>query len=253
MHANGRIGGCHAAGKQSVAQAGCEMETATNWQVPGLSLRNLPMGLLVDRIGDGGGARCGCHTGTAQRGKPQFLVSFGITGAVEAELQIGDVVAAEGTCMLLGDKLTAVQPLAIVTQPARKAVSAALKKEGRKLWLGTAITTRGSQLTGMQPGIPEHPVLEMETAGILQSARAHGIPLVVLRSISDGPAAPIPFDIESMMDENYNLRIGRIIGAILRHPKILRQALQMGKNSKIAARNAAIAVKALLSLQSPIR
>ena len=183
----------------------------------------------------------------------QFLVSFGITGAVEAELQIGDVVAAEGTCMLLGDKLTAVQPLAIVTQPARKAVSAALKKEGRRLWLGTAITTRGSQLTGMQPGIPEHPVLEMETAGILQSARGHGIPLVVLRSISDGPAAPIPFDIESMMDENYNLRIGRIIGAILRHPKILRQALQMGKNSKIAARNAAIAVKALLSLQSPIR
>lgn len=184
---------------------------------------------------------------------PKFLVSFGIAGAVEAKLQIGDVVAAEGTCMLLGNKLTAVQPLAIVTQPARKAVSAALKKEGGRLWLGTAITTRGSQLTGMRTGITEHPVLEMETAGILRAAHANGIPLVVLRSISDGPAAPIPFDIESMMDENYNLRIGRILGVILRHPKILRQALQMGKNSEIAARNAAIAVKALLSLQSPIQ
>lgn len=185
--------------------------------------------------------------------KPKFLVSFGIAGAVEAGLQIGDVVAAEGTCLLQGNKLTAIQPLANVTQPARKAISAALKKEGGSLWSGTAITTRGSQLTGMRPGIPDHPVLEMETAGIFKSAQEVGVPLVVLRSISDGPAAPIPFDIESMMDEDYNLRIGRILWEVLRHPRILHQALQMGKNSEMAARNAAIAVKALLSLRSPIQ
>ncbi|MRR32935.1 hypothetical protein EG834_21965, partial [bacterium] len=187
------------------------------------------------------------HAGDATRVllkevEPRLLVSFGIAGAVEAELQIGDVVAAEGTCILQGNKLTSVQPLALVSQQARKAVSAALKKEGGKLCLGTTITTRGSQLTGMRPGIPVHPVLEMETAGILQSAQEYGVPLVVLRAISDGPAAPIPFDIESMMDGDYNLRIGRILGAILRRPKILRQALQMSKNSEIAASNAAIAV-----------
>ena len=87
------------------------------------------------------------------------------------------------------------------------------------MWIGTAITTQGSQLTGMKTGIPDHPALEMETAGILQSARGYGYPWVVLRLISDGPAAPIPFDIESMMDENYNLRIGRILGVILRDVK----------------------------------
>jgi adenosylhomocysteine nucleosidase len=174
-------------------------------------------------------------------GRPQLLISFGIAGAVEEDLQIGDVVAAESTCMLQGNELTAVQPLGKVTQPAWEAISAALKKEGVRLFRGTAITTRGSQWTGWQPGRPEHPVLEMET------------PLVVLRAISDGPAAPIPFDLASMMDEDYNLRIGRIIGAILRRPNLLRQALRMGKNSEIAARNAAMAVEVLLSFQVPIR
>lgn len=185
--------------------------------------------------------------------KPKFLISFGIAGAVEEDLRIGDVVAAESTCMLQGNKLTAVQPLAKVSQPAWDAISAALKKEGVRLFRGTAITTRGSQWTGRHPGIPEHPVLEMETTGILHAAQESGVPLVVLRAISDGPAAPIPFDLASMMDEDYNLRIGRIIEAILRHPNILRQVLRMGKNSEIAARNAAIAVKALLSVQVPIR
>jgi adenosylhomocysteine nucleosidase len=186
-------------------------------------------------------------------GRPQLLISFGIAGAVEEDLQIGDVVAAESTCMLQGNELTAVQPLGKVTQPAWEAISAALKKEGVRLFRGTAITTRGSQWTGWQPGRPEHPVLEMETAGILHAAQENGVPLVVLRAISDGPAAPIPFDLASMMDEDYNLRIGRIIGAILRRPNLLRQALRMGKNSEIAARNAAMAVEVLLSFQVPIR
>ncbi len=184
---------------------------------------------------------------------PKFLISFGIAGATETDLQIGDVVVADGTCLLQDHTLTTVQPLAKVSQSAWNVISAALQAEKASLFRGTAITTRGSQLTAMRPGMPEHPVLEMETAGILQAAQEQGIPLAVLRAISDGPNVPIPFDLAAMMDEEYNLRIGRIIGAILRHPKILRQALQMGRNSEVAARNAAIAVKALLSLQTPFR
>ena len=54
-----------------------------------------------------------------------------------------------------------------------------------------------------------HPILEMETAGIAQVAAENGIPLLSIRAISDGPRAPIPFNLGEMMDEDANLRAGR--------------------------------------------
>jgi hypothetical protein len=89
----------------------------------------------------------------------------------------------------------------------------------------------------------------METAGIVQVAAQHGIPLLSMRGISDGPRAPIPFDLEMIMDEEYNLRMGEIIKTILRHPRLLPQSLQMGRNTRIAADNAAIALIAAMSQQ----
>jgi len=48
----------------------------------------------------------------------------------------------------------------------------------------------------------ENPVLEMETTGIMSAAAEKSIPVLSLRAISDGPRAPIPFDLETMMDKN---------------------------------------------------
>jgi hypothetical protein len=76
--------------------------------------------------------------------------------------------------------------------------------------------------------------------------------LLSLRSISDGPRAPIPFDLEAMMDEQDNLRNGEIIKTILGHPGILPQLVRMGRNSRQAADNAAIALIAALSQPGPV-
>ena len=92
----------------------------------------------------------------------------------------------------------------------------------------------------------------METAGIAQVAAEMGIPLASIRAISDGPQAPIPFDLEALLDEKYNLRIGKMLMLVLRRPQIIFQSRGMLRNSRIAADHAAKALVAALSQPSAV-
>jgi len=177
---------------------------------------------------------------------PQLLVSVGVAGAVHADLEIGDVVAARHTCLLDKGIPGQFQPLALLSDAAWQAAAKALQPRRAGLYWGTAVTTRGSQVVQTQPGQMTNPVLEMETAGIARVAAEAGIPLLSLRAVSDGPRAPIPFDLEALMDEQDNLRIGEIIKTVIGHPQMILQFLQMGRNIRRAAENAAIALIAAL-------
>ena len=177
---------------------------------------------------------------------PQLLVSFGIAGAVHDDLNIGDVVNARNVCLLEKGVPGLLLPLKALTETAWKAAAQALQPRGARLLQGTAITTRGSQVTPQQAGELSNPVLEMETIGIARVAAEKGIPLISLRAISDGPQAPIPVDLETLMDEEYHYRIGAMIRMILRRPRILLQSRQIVQNSSIAAQNAANALVAAL-------
>lgn len=183
---------------------------------------------------------------------PALLVSFGIAGAVEAELNIGDVVCAVNHFLLQNGKIQKKKASSSLSPSAQRAIEKSLKPGGARLYSGTTVTTRGSQLIPKNPEALTHPVLEMETAGIVQAAIETRIPLISLRGISDGPVAPIPFDLDAMVDEDYRMHMGKVILAILKRPAILAQALNMSKNSKLAADNAAIATLAALELQHPI-
>jgi adenosylhomocysteine nucleosidase len=184
--------------------------------------------------------------------RPQLLVSVGVAGAVNPDLEIGDVIIARNTC-LLGQGLPGpFQPLALLSDAAWQAAEHALQPRWARLLSGTAITTRGSQFVQRQPEQMTNPVLEMETMGIVQVAMEQGIPLLSLRGISDGPRTPIPFDLEAAMDEDYNLRTGVIIKSVLRHPKVMLQLGQMRRNTRKAAESAAIALMAALSQPEPV-
>jgi adenosylhomocysteine nucleosidase len=184
---------------------------------------------------------------------PQLLVSVGIAGAVNADLEIGDVVASTDTCFLDKEGHPGpFQPLARLSGPAWQAAKQALQLGGAGLYPGTAITTHGAQLIQPQPPQLTNPVLEMETAGIASAAAEKSIPVLSLRAISDGPREPIPFNLEQMLDEQDNLRTGEILKTILGHPGILPQLVRMGHNSRRAADNAAQALVAALSQPGPV-
>jgi adenosylhomocysteine nucleosidase len=183
---------------------------------------------------------------------PHLLISFGIAGAVKDDLQIGDVVVPGNACMLNRGLLDQSRPLASLSKSAWNAASQVLKPDGARLVAGTAITTLGSQDIRQPLEKIAHPILEMETAGIAQVAAENGIPLVSIRGISDGPQAPIPFDLEVVYDEKYNLRIGKILMMVLRSPQIIFQSRQMMRNSRIAADQAARVLVAALSQPAPV-
>ncbi len=183
---------------------------------------------------------------------PQLLVSFGIAGAVNADLNIGDVVVAGKTCLLDKGQPGLFQPLASLSGTAWNAATQVLLADGARLVPGMAITTRGSQVVLQQLKEMAHPVLEMETAGIAQVAAEMGIPLLSIRSVSDGPQSPIPFDLEAILDEKDNLHIGKLLMLVLRRPQIVFQSRQMLRNSGKAADHAARALIAALSQPSPV-
>ena len=176
----------------------------------------------------------------------RILISFGIAGAVEADLQIGDVILADAVCRLNRGVPGPLLPLAHWPQAAQEAGRQALANRGARLFTGTAVTTEGSQVNECQLENILHPILEMETAGIAQVAAEKGIPLYSLRAISDGPLAPIPFDLGQMMDKDANLQVGRLLREIVRHPSLIFQFNRLIRNSRIAADNAAIALIAAL-------
>jgi adenosylhomocysteine nucleosidase len=183
---------------------------------------------------------------------PHLLVTFGIAGAARPDLNIGDVVVARKTCLLDKGLPGQFQSLATLSEAAWSAAAQALQPLGARLVPGTAITTRGSQVVPQQLGELAHPVLEMETAGIAQIAAEKGIPLLSIRSVSDGPQSPIPFDLEAILDDKDNLRIGKLLMMVLRRPQIIFQSRQMLQNTRKAADHAARALVAILSQPSPI-
>ena len=177
---------------------------------------------------------------------PQILVSFGIAGAVETTLNIGDVINAEAVCLLDGENLGEQSSLGEWPEASREAMARELPKRGARFIYGTAVTTGGTQYLSDPSQLLPHPILEMETAGIAEVARGYGIPLFSLRAISDGPGAPIPVNLGEMMDEDANLQVGRLLKTLVGHPGLLFRSLPMLRNTRIAEDNAAIAVGAAL-------
>jgi adenosylhomocysteine nucleosidase len=196
-------------------------------------------------------ARDACRT-LLEISSPDLLVSFGIAGAVKDDLNIGDVIVAGKTCLLDKGLPGRMSPLASMSRVAWNATAQSLLPDGIRLISGTAITTHGSQVVPGEWSEKDNPILEMETAGISQVADEMEIPLLSIRSISDGPRSPIPFNLEAVMDANDNIQIRRLLLLVMRNPRIIFHSRQLLQNSGKAADHAARGVIALLRQPSPL-
>lgn len=215
----------------------------TIFMLPGKTCVLVTSGMGVRRASE-------AATSLVEEYSPSMLISFGIAGAVEANLEIGDVVLAEAVYQLDHGDIGPRSMLKPWPEVLWEVAVRTLAGRGRHLFRGTAVTTSGSQVSADKLEGMQHPILEMETAGIAQVAADKGIPLLSLRAISDGPCAPIPFDLGEVMDEDANLRAGRLIKVFLRHPRIIFQSMQMRRNANLAADYAAIALIAALSQEN---
>ncbi len=177
---------------------------------------------------------------------PRYLLSYGVAGAVEKEVGIGDAIVPSQVTLLDRGATGPGLRLAALSAKARAAVKRALETRGAHLFDGTAITTRGPQPTTRELVGWQHPVLDMETAGFGRAAQEHGTPLLSIRTVSDNPDEPFPLPMETFIDSRGNFRPGRMIAAILRRPGVLGKLIGVGRNGQRAAQNAAAAVAAVL-------
>jgi adenosylhomocysteine nucleosidase len=185
-----------------------------------------------------------------------LLVSFGVAGAVRDGLQIGDVVAIGSASLLDGrGRPGPFVDLARWSGPAQAAAAEtlALAGGGARLVWGTALTTPGAQAVQAEALAMENPLLEMETTAIAQAAAEYNVPLMGLRGVSDNPAQPLPIDPGAVLDEDYHLRAGRLIGILARRPGIVLQLGQLRRNTTLAAENAAAAVMAALGSEESLK
>ncbi len=183
-------------------------------------------GLLFGQIGDRDVAVV--HTGVGSencnqrleillhKARPQFVIASGFAGAINQQLQIGDLILAENFSdpSLLG--------LAREILRDRKATPI-------KLFTSSSIIDSISQRNEIARGSGAAAV-DMETGAILAICKAHGMPLLSLRAITDTLNDPFPAPSDILFDiERQRTRYSRLLSYILRHPGSIGPLLRFGQ------------------------
>ena len=178
---------------------------------------------------------------------PSLLVSFGISGSVEEDLQVGDVVVAERSLLHGGD--APPQQLLAATPEELAAVERAVAEQGASTFRGSVVTTRGESVHSRDAAGLPHPVLDMETWAIAQEAARQDVPLLSVRGLSDSVREPLPFDLTQMTDAGGTFRAGRLLWQAACHPGMLRRLSRLQANTRRAEENVTAAVVTLLSFR----
>ncbi len=183
---------------------------------------------------------------------PNVIVSFGIAGALGGGLAIGDILLGERCRLRENGRLGPALELTTLAGAVHRAASKEAEARNARCRRGAVITVRGIHITASgnfsMPVAPDGAaVVEMETAGVAEVAAERGIPLISIRAVSDSPEEPIPFAMGG--GEEFHIRPFTLLGAVLRDPRIIGALLRLKRNSKLAARNLAEVVKAVIDLQ----
>jgi nucleoside phosphorylase len=147
------------------------------------------------------------------KARPQFVITSGFAGAVSDHLQTGDLILAENFSdpNLLG--------LAKEILRDRKAAAT-------KLFTSSSIIDSIAQRNEIARASGAAAV-DMETGAILDICKAHGMPLLSLRAITDAPDDPFPAPPDVLFDiERQQTRYGRLFSYLLRHPGSIRPLLR---------------------------
>ncbi|MGD0228812.1 MAG: hypothetical protein ABSC19_00450 [Syntrophorhabdales bacterium] len=180
-----------------------------------------------------------------QRDRPDAAISLGYCGSLSPDASIGDLIWASKVCLVEGrgvETLALDDALGVLgTLSSRLPIRA-----------GTFLTlNRWRKKHELVRTIPQGmplPVCDMETFGLARLSVDHGLPFFAIRAVSDASGEDIPFDPWSVCDSSGTYRLYRALGLFLSRPHLLAHAIKLRRNSKIASRNLALAVSALLQI-----
>lgn len=175
-----------------------------------------------------------------------LLVSIGFAGSLWPDFRLGQVVCSRelatydercGSPSMVGFRPGSLSGLTAFcqihpVQPAR-----------------FLTVDRVRSKAGMAGRFAENPtVVEMESTPIAAVAYGRCVPFLGLRAISDESTQEIDWQLDSIVDRAGRVRPLKVMCAVLRRPILLGSLLRLWRNSRVAGRNLAKTLMALLQL-----
>lgn len=164
-----------------------------------------------------GAAHCNrCIEALLHKARPRLVISSGLAGAVDDRLAVGDLILAENFSdsnllsrarKILGDRTPRVS----------------------KLFTSASIVDSISERNEIARASGAAAV-DMETGSISEICKAHGIPLLSLRAISDSPSEAFPAPPQVLFDiERQRTSYSRLLTYLLKHPAVIAKLTRFSK------------------------
>lgn len=159
---------------------------------------------------------------------PNLVLTCGFAGALNPELETGDVVFDEDAeCHLAG----------------------LLKESGAapaKFHCSSRVATTAAEKTALRQSTGAD-VVEMESGIIRQICRAKKIPSATIRVISDAAYDDLPLDFNTLMTPEDTLSFSKLALALMKSPGKIPKLIQLQRNTRLAACELAKVLGHLLS------
>ena len=158
---------------------------------------------------------------------PRHLLTCGFAGALDPSLALGQV------CFATSDSALGV---AAENAGARRATFHSSSR--------VAVTTAEKSSLRATTGLD---AVEMESAVIVSAARERGLPVAVVRVISDTAQEDLPLDFNALMTAKQSIHFPKLLAALARSPGKIPALLALQKNTTLAARHLAATLLKLTS------
>jgi adenosylhomocysteine nucleosidase len=159
-------------------------------------------------------------------GDVDICVSSGMAGALRAEYQLGDILAA---------KEVQANSWKRVVASDTKLVQLAEEHGARAVGcFYSADRVIGSASEKRELGRVADAV-EMESGEVLLEASAFGAKVIAIRGISDSVDEDLPLDFNRVMTPAGEVSIPKVLGEVVRHPMSAPALMRFGKQSRMAA------------------
>jgi len=156
----------------------------------------------------------------------QFCITAGFAGSLKETHAVGDILAADAVQLIGSSK----------TQTCSRNLVFAARQDGAAevgLFLTADHVVRTvAEKKQLQPFAD---AVEMESFGVLSAAKAHKVPGVAIRVISDSVWHDMPAVVNTAVDEFGRVSISGVVRYIARHPLQLPALVRLGRDSKTAA------------------
>ena len=159
------------------------------------------------------------------------LLSFGIAGALDPDVQVGDTVVSTGVINAKGDVLFTDNSW---LQRVIVLLDQSLSPVHKGLIYGSDIAITSAQLKSDIYVKSKALCVDMETHRMALVAQQAAIPFLAIRVISDDATRAIPSAALGVIGENGKPQIGRVLKGLLRHPNQIPALMALSKDMKLA-------------------